>query len=117
MKSIIVLVAFFSLSANANAKSSCQALAEKAAMTEMDKMNSVDLGRKLSKDEKASVVSVLFLDQKNEESRAETGVYQVELRVMEECLDALVVKTNKSNNSDSCRVIEIRASDAARDCG
>lgn len=127
MKLIMTLIVAlsFSLAHAKDKKSLCQAAAENAAAEEMDKMNTDGLTdddgepRALTSAEIANVSNVTFLKENSEEeSDTETGIYGVEMIVMEECLDGLQVKTKlvQKKNKTKCEVIEIK-SWGTRDCG
>jgi hypothetical protein len=72
----------------------------------------------LSEEEKAALSNSIFLDTNNEEVEVDTGIYGVEMGVMEECLDALKVTTKvvTVRGKKSCKVLSVE-SYGQRDCG
>lgn len=127
MKSLLVMMIMLNFAAAhaAPAKvSMCQAAAEKAATEDMDNADTEGLTdddgkpRALSEEEKAGISDVYFLDENDEETKAETGKYGIVMGVMEECLDGSIVTTKKSvkDGKESCEVIDIK-SYGDRDCG
>jgi len=126
MKSILIMAIAlgFSTAHAAQKVSMCQAVAEKAATDYMDKIDSQGLTddegkpRELTEDEKAGIGDVYFLDENDEPSDSETGIYGITMGVMEECMDGLKVTTKKSikDGKESCEVIDIQ-NYGDRDCG
>ena len=107
--------------APAFADHSCQSYAETVALRAMDSQLAQEVAPdKLSDEDKASLSQTTFLEKNGDESSSETGIYEVEMTVMEECLDALditVATMKDSSGHESCKLIKIAPSSNTRDCG
>lgn len=124
MKKISVLLAMSILTMNAApafADHSCQVYAEAVALRAMNgELKKEVAPEKLSDNEAASLEQTIFLDKNGYESSTETGIYEVVMTVMEECMDSLnvtvAVMTDSSGNQ-SCKLIKIEPGTQSRDCG
>jgi hypothetical protein len=124
MKKMSVLMAMSVLAMNvapALADHSCQSYAETVALRSMNSELTQEVApEKLTDAEKAGLSQTVFLDKDGNESSTETGIYEVEMTVMEECLDALditVATMKDSSGHESCKLIKVAPSQNTRDCG
>ncbi len=121
MKAILGFIAVCSLASASSfaAGFSCQHYAEVVAVNAMNKQLKAEVApRRLHEEEKAALSNSIFLDTNNEEVEVDTGIYGVEMGVMEECLDALKVTTKvvTVRGKKSCKVLSVE-SYGQRDCG
>jgi len=120
MNSVLLAMSVLSMTAApAFADRSCQSYAEAIALNSMNQSLTKEVApEKLTTAEAASLQGTTFLDKDGNETNIETGIYQVGLGVMEECLDSLTIVTavmKDSSGKESCHLIKIEAGD--RDCG
>ena len=117
---LIVLGFYFGAFSAFAAGHSCLKYAEAVALHEMlDQLKAELAPKKISNDERPSITQTLFLDQKGEPTDVETGIYQVEMNVMEECTDAIAVHTKvvkDAHGKEKCKVLKTE-SPYQRDCG
>lgn len=123
---LMIALSFSFISTGALAKGlSCQGAAEKAATKMMDEVNTEgltdenDKPRALADAEKATVSQSYESDEEGTETNKSTGIFVIEMGVMEECLDGAIVKTKKVINEkgrESCEIISVDAF-GDRDCG
>ncbi len=118
--SAFVVVTVSLVSGSAWAAHSCQRYAEVVALDAMEKQLIEE--RKpdeLSDEEKPSLGQSFPSDASGEESSSDRGIYVVEMGVMEECLAAMLVKTQVVRDArglESCKVVSVE-SIGDMDCG
>lgn len=124
MKKISVLLAMSVMAMNAApafADHSCQSYAEAVAVRAMNgELKKEVAPEKLTDDEAASVSQTTFLDKDGNESSTETGIYEVDMTVMEECMDSLTVTValmTDSSGKQSCYLVKVSPGSNDRDCG
>ena len=112
MKTIAIFVLAM-MTTGAFASPACQKTVTLTSLNEMNKSLAKGLGRKLHAEERAIFERLVNLDQNGNETSEETGIYEVDMTVMEECMDGYKVFTKKTANG--CQVIKLESLD--RDCG
>jgi hypothetical protein len=112
MKTISIFLLVI-LSTGAFASANCQKTVTLTALNEMNKSLTKGFGRKLQPEERAILNRLAFLDADDNETAEETGIYQAEMTVMEECFDGYKMTTKKTANG--CQITKIESLD--RDCG
>jgi hypothetical protein len=122
MKSVLLALSILSMTAApAFADRSCQSYAETIALrSENQSLVKEVAPEKLTDAEAATLQVTTFLDKDGNETGTETGIYEVGLGVMEECMDSLIVVTavmTDSSGKESCHLIKIEAGSSGRDCG